>query len=103
MTSTTTPFSDSDDVEWMNEVSTLMVIDEPGSGFGYIVITSSSLVSPSTNDRVCDVCRKSFSREDSFKRHMKKHGDHANHAYSRCCMKFYRLDKLREHMRTHTR
>ncbi|GBL87896.1 hypothetical protein AVEN_62213-1, partial [Araneus ventricosus] len=52
---------------------------------------------------VCDVCQKCFSRKDSLKRHMKKHGDHVNHACSQCSMMFYRVDKLREHMHTHTR
>ncbi|GBM38894.1 hypothetical protein AVEN_49755-1 [Araneus ventricosus] len=116
------------DVEWMNNVPMPMVIGEPSSsqapsGFGYIgptpstsdhpmVIdepgsshtpTSSSLVTPSTSDHVCDVCKKCFSRKDNLKRHMKKHGDHVNHACSQCSMKFYRVDKLQEHMRTHTR
>ncbi|GBM12331.1 hypothetical protein AVEN_116774-1 [Araneus ventricosus] len=34
---------------------------------------------------------------------MKKHGDDVNHACSQCSMKFYRVNKLREHTRTHTR
>ncbi|GBN27368.1 hypothetical protein AVEN_80265-1 [Araneus ventricosus] len=85
-----------------------MVIDEPGSsqapsGFGYIMPTSSSLVPPSPNEHVCDVCKKSFSRKDNLKCNMKKNGDRVNHSCSKCNMKFYRVDKLREHMRTHTR
>ncbi|GBN94659.1 hypothetical protein AVEN_169349-1 [Araneus ventricosus] len=116
------------DVEWMNNVPMPMVIGEPSSsqapsGFGLIeptpstsdhpmVIdepgsshapTSSSLVIPSTSDYVCDVCKKTFSNKSNLKRHMKKHGDHVNHACSQCNMKFYRVDKLQEHMRTHTR
>ncbi|GBN89689.1 hypothetical protein AVEN_104942-1 [Araneus ventricosus] len=94
------------DVEWMNNVPMSIKFDEPGSsqapsGFGYIVPTS-SLVPPSTNDHVCDACKKTFSNKFNLKRHMKKHGVHANHACSQCSMKFYHVDELREHMRTHT-
>ncbi|GBN02398.1 hypothetical protein AVEN_19013-1 [Araneus ventricosus] len=124
-------FSDSEDVDWMNEVSTVkpgpshetqswsdtdvewmnnvpmpMVIDELGSShalsdFDYIAPTS-SLVPPSTSDHVRDVCKKTFSSKSNLKRHMKKHGDHVNHACSQCSMKFYRVDKLQEHMHTHS-
>ncbi|CAL1293464.1 unnamed protein product [Larinioides sclopetarius] len=135
-------FSDSEEFEWMKDVSDSMLLDgkqlEPSpipSGFGFIATSGSdSEVSkrltdvpmpmlvdepqpgPSrapmgfgyvetsltpTNDHVCEVCKKTFTRKDSLKRHMKKHGDHANHACSKCAMKFYRLDKLQEHVKTH--
>ncbi|GBO32083.1 hypothetical protein AVEN_95751-1 [Araneus ventricosus] len=47
--------------------------------------------------------KRLFPASLNLKRHMKKHGDHVNHACSQCSMKFYRVDKLQEHMRTHTR
>ncbi|GBM31819.1 hypothetical protein AVEN_56920-1 [Araneus ventricosus] len=50
-----------------------MVIDEPGpsqapSGLGYIEPTS-SLLPLSTNDYLCDVCKKYFTWKDNLKRH----------------------------------
>ncbi|GBO38079.1 hypothetical protein AVEN_219028-1 [Araneus ventricosus] len=53
--------------------------------------------------RVCDVCKKAFTRKHTLKRHMKKHGNHSNRICSKCPMKFYRMAKLQEHILNHTR
>ncbi|CAL1272260.1 unnamed protein product [Larinioides sclopetarius] len=88
---------------YAQELQKPMFVDEPQPGpsrapmgFGYVETS----LTP-TNDHVCDVCKKTFSNKSNLKRHMKKHGDHANHACSKCSMKFYRIDKLQEHLKTH--
>ncbi|CAL1268473.1 unnamed protein product [Larinioides sclopetarius] len=95
--------SDSEVSTRLTDIPKPMLVDEPQPGpsrapmgFGYVATS----LAP-TNDHVCYVCKKTFTRKDSLKRHMKKHGDHANHACSKCAMKFYRIDKLQEHLKTH--
>ncbi|GBN96251.1 hypothetical protein AVEN_38658-1 [Araneus ventricosus] len=98
----TLQFSDSEDVEWRNEVSTSMLMhgSEPGPSHETQSWSDTDVEWMNNVPMVCDVCKKTFSNKSNLKRHMKKHEDHA---CSQCSMKFYRVDKLQEHMRTHTR
>ncbi|GBM98499.1 hypothetical protein AVEN_246735-1 [Araneus ventricosus] len=89
--------------EAMIEMLSYMFVREHGMHFLPRIVIQLTWNPSCSELGVCDVCKKTFSRKDNLKRHMKKHGDHVNHACSQCNMKFYRVDKLQEHIRTHTR